>query len=443
MWCGDPLRMFILNCEMIMNNQSSLLLIKNKWRLTKGILRHYWMPLLVLFGSIVFGGYYVFTKLNADSDWWNILDQYQQYLYVLVVLGCFLRVFLGKKPVFKINSATALYTYNSSFFKSQLKKKKIFTAFGGSLIAFFISLIVHHLTVDAQTLLDYLKLTLFIQNTFWLAWVFYHKSDKRRWTVLPVFAVMTSLLFVKHSISLLPAAVITVMLTVYDSRYLVLNMTKYVDDLRFWDEIMTAQSQNNYADMLRIAEENRSSTVKGLMLHSLRPTRQTVILSKSLLDFIRMHKQIWALILVLFGAGCSLQSGIFVRLFRIPIDTMSLNVVAALCIMMAFQSLFQASGKHATTFIEKSNTYLMLPYTKWQVLWGYYPTVLLISILFVLILDLICGKLSLWSLVFLLQVCASSGLFLYFKIFPGKIGKVCSTILMLLFYFGVMLHYSF
>ena len=428
---------------MIMNNQSSLFLIKNKWRLTKGILRHYWMPLLILFGSIGFGGYYVLTQLNGDSDWWNKLDQSQHYLYALVVLGCFFRVFLGKNPIYMMNSATVLYTYNSSFFKKQLKIKKVLTAFGGSLLAFVISLIIHHLTIDEQTLLDYLKLTLFIQNSFLLAWIFYHESDKRRLAVLPVFIVMTSLLFLKHSIFLFPAAVITVMLTIYDGRYLVLNMTKYENNLRFLDEVMTAQSQNNYADMLRIAEENRSSTVKGLQLHSLHPTPQTAIFKKSLLDFIRMHQQSWVLILVLFGASCFLLSGIAVNLFKNTIDTTSNNAAASLCILMTFQSLFQASAKHATTFIEKSNLGLLLPYTKRQILWGYYPTILLISLFFALMLDLICGKLSLLSLVFLLQVCVSSGLFLYFKIFTGKVGKVCSIILMVLFYFGVMLHYTF
>lgn len=425
-----------------MNNPSSLFLIKNKWRLTKGILRHYWMPLVALFGSVGLGGYYVLTQLHADSAWRNTFAQYQQYLYVLVVLGCFIRIFFAKKPIYKMNGATALYTYNSAFFKKQLKKKKILTAFGGSLVVLFVSLLTHHFTIGAQTLLDYLKLTVFVQNSFLLAWFFYHGSGKRQLLMLPVFAAMALLQLTNHAMSLLPMAVITVLLTVYDNRFLVLNMTKYEKDLRFLDEVMTAQSQNNYADMLRIAEENRPSTVKGPRLHILRPTSQTAILAKSLLDFIRMHKQIWLMISALFGTGYLLQSGIVVHFFKIAVDTAITRMISALCIMMAFQSLFQASAKHATAFIEKSNQGLMLPYTKQQVLWGYYPAVLLISLLFALIMDLICRKLSLSSLIFLLQVCVSSGLFLYFRVFLGKAGKICSSVLMILFYLGVLLHYT-
>lgn len=425
-----------------MNNKSFSLLRKNKIRLFKGIFRHYWQPLIALLVTTIFAVIFFLPYIIADGGI-AALAQYRRYAYLLIALCCGIRIFFVKTPIFKLYSAAVLYTYNSPFFRNYLKKKKLTASIVGGLLALCVTFAFHQFTIGYQFFIDFLKLTLLMHSSFLLAWIFYHTSGKARLVTIPAFAVMLPPLCVDSVLSLLPILSVAVASSIYDARFLTLNMTKYEEKLRFIDAVITAQSQNNYADMLRLAEENRTPTVNGLMFHSFRPTQRTAILVKSLLDLLRMQRQIWILIIGMFVGGYLFRSKFLQGFFQGEFNAEYLIFPSALCTMMAFQSLFQTAAKSAVTFIEKSRRALMLPFSNRQVFCGYFPLPVLLSAFFMLVMDLVYKRLSLDSLVFLLLLFISYGLLLFAKLFDRRIGKLFPTLSGFMLFLGVMMHYGF
>lgn len=425
-----------------MNNQSFSLLRKNKLRLFKGIFRHYWQPLIAFLATAIFSVVYFLHYIIADVGI-AALAPYRRYAYLLIALCCGIRIFFVKTPIFKLYSAAVLYTCNSPFFRNYLRRKKLLASITGGLLALCAALIFHQFTVGYLFFIDFLKLTLLIHSNLLLAWFFYHTSGIARLITIPAFAVMLPSLCTDSALSLLLILPVAVASSVYDSRFLQLNMTKYEEKLRYLDAVMTAQSQKNNADMLRFAEENRTSTVSGLRFHSFRPTQRTAILVKSLLDLLRMQKQIWILIIGMFAGGYLLRSESLQGFFQEETNAELLIFPSALCTAMAFQFLFQTAAKNAATFIEKSRRVLMLPFSAKQVFLAYFPVPAMLSAFFMLGMDVLYKRLSLYSLAFLLLLFLSYGLLLFAKIFDRKIGKLFPALSGSILFFGVIMHYGF
>ena len=99
-----------------MKCQVEILLLKNKLRLMKGTLRHAWQSLLgLLFVGIMLAYQFFFVVIEAG---YGTAVSSQGLLYVLltvVVINLF-RIFLSQTPVFRIEAASVMLTYNTRRF---------------------------------------------------------------------------------------------------------------------------------------------------------------------------------------------------------------------------------------------------------------------------------------------------------------------------------------
>lgn len=416
----DPLRS--------MNSRALALIRKNKIRLHIGMLRHYWPVLAALAAAVLLIGETMLSALAHLGAELGVAFANRKIIFGFAVLFCFVRSFFTKMPTFKLNAASVLYAYNTPFFTKLLRRQKRFAFLCGSGTALIIAALLHAPLLDGGFIADWFKLTLLFYNSRMTAWIFYHGQGKKRMIAGFCFAMTALFAYLDSVFSALGAVSAAVMLEFYERRRLRLNMPKYCAHLRYLDQIMAAQSRNDYAEMVRLAEENRPAEVHGLRFQQLRPQRQTAIAAKSLLDLLRMQKQTYALILGWMLAGIVLRGNWIWALFQISPDPIWRFSVSALCIMAVFHSFFQANVRCALQFIEKSHAGLMLPYAKSQVYFGYLPFPAAVGAALALAADILCGVLSPSTLGLIFALALSYALMLCAKIRAGKLGRILLSI---------------
>lgn len=424
-----------------MNNRPTRYIWNNKFRLYKGMLRHYWQPLASLFIATIFSASYIVSSLLSSDLSLKVVYAYRNEIYWVLVLICFIRAFFTKTPAFKMNAATALYTYNSSFFAKMIQRKKQTALLLGGLLAFAVEAVVNGMSLNLQSAFNFAKLTLLFYNSCVVAWIRFHAEGKRRFIAIALFLIMIPAFCSNHILSILFVLSSVFLSSLYLRKYTALNIAKYYSKLCFLDTVMAAQAQNNYAEMIRIAEENRPTTVNGLKLQHLKPTTKTAIICKSALDIFRTQIQTYLLVIGLFVGGWLIQNKALLTFLNVSLDSSLLYLAFVLCTMMAFNTIFQVAANYALQFIDKSNAGLMLPYSKMAVFRGYIPIPTALTVLLSLVLDTLYGCFSLGTGLFALILCLLYCVVLYSKVYNGKLEKVLSSICSVLLMITIAVHY--
>ena len=420
-----------------MNKIIIILTAKNKLRLFWGSIRQAWgaaLGLIIVCGIFLYQ--LLFNIMQAEKGV-PITSQYIVYVFAFIAAINFIRIFLSKTPVFKMNAATLHYLYNTKSFKQVLHSKYIFSAIGAVAVSFLVSFCINGFVLSAGFGWTFVILAIYLFSSSLMAWVHYHGEKMERIIILPFFAAATALTFTRTPLSTILSAVILILLEAYTSRYLKLNIPKYYSRLCMLDTISAAQSQNNMAKMVQLAAENRPQIIRGFSLHNLTLSRRTALISKSLIELIRMQKQILVLLALLLLAGWLIGHTVlfnFIPLLDVPEIR---KVLAAVCTATALSTLYQLFIKQISVVIEKQKLGLFLPYTKGQVLLSYLPVPAMLNLLLSILLGALYARFSFITFAFWILAVAVYFIQSYAEVFGIKVKQLITVCTNLLLWVGV------
>ena len=275
----------------------------------KGTLRHAWQPLL---GFLIIGvalAYQLIFVVAKAGRGTAVSSQGILYVLLAVVTINLFRVFLNQTPVFRMEAASVMLTYNTKQFYKVLCRKQGLSVLLSIFIAGVLSFILSGFLLNAAFGKLFGLLALYGCNCSFLSWIFYHLQSKAKWLSLPIFAVCSVLLILHSFLSIALLAASLCALWLYAQRVLRLNLPKYFERLQFLEMSATALSHNDYVKMRQMAEENRPSYVSAPMLHHWKPTKRTALWMKSLLEILRMQKRILILLALLVRRVACVANG--------------------------------------------------------------------------------------------------------------------------------------
>ena len=378
-----------------MKCQAEILLLKNKLRLMKGTLRHAWQPLLgFLIVGVALAYQLIFVVAKAGRGT-AVSSQGILYVLLAVVTINLFRVFLNQTPVFRMEAASVMLTYNTKQFYKVLCRKQGLSVLLSIFIAGVLSFILSGFLFDAAFGKLFGLLALYGCNCSFLSWIFYHLQSKAKWLSLPIFAVCSVLLILHSFLSIALLAASLCALWLYAQRVLRLNLPKYFERLQFLEMSATALSHNDYVKMRQMAEENRPSYVSAPMLHHWKPTKRTALWMKSLLEILRMQKRILILLALLLFVGWLVWRTdllAFAPLLENPAITKG---IAGFCVATAFGTLHQLLIQQVKAVSDKRLLGLSLPFTTEQIILSYGVNAAAINLLLTLAVSFLYSAFSL------------------------------------------------
>lgn len=361
----------------------------------KGTLRHAWQPLLgFLIVGVALAYHLIFVVAKAGRGT-AVSSQGILYVLLAVVTINLFRVFLNQTPVFRMEAASVMLTYNTKQFYKVLCRKQGLSVLLSIFIAGVLSFILSGFLFDAAFGKLFGLLALYGCNCSFLSWIFYHLQSKAKWLSLPIFAVCSVLLILHSFLSIALLAASLCALWLYAQRVLRLNLPKYFERLQFLEMSATALSHNDYVKMRQMAEENRPSYVSAPMLHHWKPTKRTALWMKSLLEILRMQKRILILLALLLFVGWLVWRTdllAFAPLLENPAITKG---IAGFCVATAFGTLHQLLIQQVKAVSDKRLLGLSLPFTTEQIILSYGVNAAAINLLLTLAVGFLYSAFSL------------------------------------------------
>ena len=287
-------------------------IFKNKFRLAKGIIKHNLMGLL---GLLVVGGLALSQAIRfaAYLEPGRPLDnRYVCYMMAALAALGFYRAFFMQSPVIVINAATLHHTFYTRYFKTIMMWQYLRLAFRSLVIAGIAAYIIAGRTLNIVFATTCILLFAYLSLSELLAWIAYHTSGSRArllglmclnvvcilaggysiatagTTPLsggPAGGLFSGLLgkLAKPCLAVAFLAVELIAVLGYLKRKFQPDYSKYEAYLRFVDETMAAQSQNNWAKMVQIAKEYSLKREYRIMLHRFQPKRHNVLVYKNII----------------------------------------------------------------------------------------------------------------------------------------------------------------
>ena len=166
-----------------MKNQAEILLLKNKLRLMKGTIRHTWQGIIsvvIVGGVLLYQFFFVIAQAGYGT---GATERGVFYTLLLVAAINSFRVFLNQTPAFRVEAASVLHTYNTSYFKKSLFRKQFLSALVSALVSGIVACVLSGVLFNLAFLKLWLVLMLYICNCSFLSWIFYHAQGKIRWGV--------------------------------------------------------------------------------------------------------------------------------------------------------------------------------------------------------------------------------------------------------------------
>lgn len=346
-----------------MNQQAVRMLLKNRLRLLSGTLRHTWQSgLILLLGVLAMVYQLFFVTLGIQFGIPAAPEKMRWVLLAFAVIQAY-RIFFRQTPVFRMEAATLLLTYNTHYFTLRLSREKWGKTLSSFLIGGTLAFLLNGFEIDGVFLRNAVLLSLYHAGCNFFSWIVYHSGKRTRWSVLVIW-ILCSTLLLEQSIPAFGLLGLSAMGAAGYCRWkLNLNIPKYCDKLRSLEAAQAALSHNDTAQMLRMAEENRNPYVTGPFFQDLHPTRRTAMLIKNLLGMLRMQKQILVLLsgLLVLG-GLIRQTSLFA--FLPLLDQPNIREMAGiLCAAAALSAFFQQLIKQAQIVSDKRKEGLSLPFT--------------------------------------------------------------------------------
>lgn len=145
-----------------MKYQAEILLFKNKLRRIKGTIRHTWQGFIgvaAVGGVLLYQFFFVIVKAGYGT---GATKRGMFYTLLLVAAVNFFRIFLNQTPVFRVEAASVLHTYNTGYFRKSLFRKQLLSVLASVLVSGIIACVMSGFLFTADFLMRWLILMLYI-----------------------------------------------------------------------------------------------------------------------------------------------------------------------------------------------------------------------------------------------------------------------------------------
>ena len=143
-----------------MNQQAVRLLLKNRLRLLSGTLRHTWQSgLILLLGALATVYQLFFVTLGIQFGIPAAPEKIRWTLLAFAVIQAY-RIFFHQTPVFRMEAATLLLTYNTHFFAQRLSREKWEKTLSSFLIGGTLAFLLNGFEIDGVFLKNAISLSL-------------------------------------------------------------------------------------------------------------------------------------------------------------------------------------------------------------------------------------------------------------------------------------------
>lgn len=364
---------------MSMNKTPGFYISQNRWRLLKGNLSHNWKAFAGLLVSLIIMAVSIYHRTSFLTVGEPVSGKYKWYILLLIAFWRAISVMFADSftPAVKINAATILYAYNTRYFQKELIKQWIKSLLKEGVAAFAIALLLNGFLVDSNWAVMSLRFSMYFFTATAGTWIVYHEKAAVRYLTRLAF-IAVSCIF----LSPLPYKDILFVLTIV---FMICaerthpNLEKYLQDMIRNDASAAAVSQNNYARMSQIAEENRPQTVRGITYGQFHPTKRNAIFFKGFIELLRTSSKIISIFVILILVGLLLaRTNIFSDLPFLELSE-TRKVIGALCITMSINALYQMLIKQEQSILDKRLLGLPLPYPTGYVLFSYSLVVLCLN----------------------------------------------------------------
>jgi len=403
----------------------------------KGIIRHSWQGLICI---AVVGGVllYQFFSIVVKSGYGTGAAE-RGVLYTLLIVAAvnLYRVFLNKTPVFRIEAASVLYTYNTDYFRKSLILRQLFSILFSISVSGLIACVLSGFLFSTVFFNLWLLLSLYISNCSFLSWINYHVQGKIKWCVCAAFLIYTILLLLRSVLAAIPLVVFLCASWIYVQRFLRIDTQKYYERLQRLEAASAAASRNDYVRMQQLADENRPSYVRGPLLYHLKPTKKTALWIKSILELFRIQRQIFVLLAIIMLAGWIVSRTDLLTFLSLPDAKAIARVIAVFCTTAVLSSIYQLLIKQAKAVSDKRRLGLSLPYSTKQIIVSYGMTAMLINLLLSFVISLLYTA---FSIRFILLLSAETTAWLVpccTRIFETKFQRAAAAFSNLILFAGV------
>jgi len=435
-------------------------ILKNKFRLAKGVIRH---NLAGVLGLLLVGALMLSQAMRivAYLEPGNPLeDKYVIYIMAMLAAVSFYRAFLMKSPVIMINAATLHHTFYTRYFKIIMRWQYLLLALRSLSIAGISAYIIAGRTVNTIFTTVCILLFAYLLLSESVAWIAYHTPASR----LPLLGLMCLNMmclfaggygisttgpyaggafggFTKACVAIALLAVELIAVLYHLKHKFQLDYSKFEGYLRFVDETMAAQSQNNWAKMVQIAKEHSLKKEYRIMLNHLRPTKRNVLVYKNVIETARLGRAIWITLLALLVFAYIITMTTWLSWDFAEFHELS-KIIAVFCIATVYANLKEIWLRQVNTVLQKSSLGLHIPFDTNRILLGYLPFPLVAYAALSVVLGLLFGVRITGVLALFVSgsVVYAADLLLLTKQF--KVNKAVRLVLNALLFSGVYLVFS-
>ncbi|HHT85044.1 MAG TPA: hypothetical protein GXZ88_04675 [Firmicutes bacterium] len=372
-------------------------IFKNKFRLAKGIIRHN----LAGFLGLLLAGAFVLSQAIRIAAYLKpgrpLEDKYVLYIMAVFAAVSFYRAFLMKSPVILINAATLHHTFYTGYFKIIMMWQYLRLVFRSLAIAGISAYMISGRTVNLLFSTTCILLFAYLLLSELIAWISYHTSGSKT-RLLGLMCLNALCLFaggysitagphaggvsegvfrelIKAYVANVAIALLAVELVVvlrHLKHKFQLDYSKYETYLRFIDETMAAQSQNNWAKMVQIAKEHSLKQEYKIMLHHFHPEKHNVLVYKNIIETARQGKAIWITLLALLVFAYTITMTTWLSWNSAEFPEFS-KIIAVFLIATVYANLKEIWLRQANTVLQKSSLGLHIPFDTNKILLGYLP----------------------------------------------------------------------
>jgi hypothetical protein len=376
-------------------------IFKNKFRLAKGIIKHNLMGLL---GLLVVGGLALSQAIRfaAYLEPGRPLDnRYVCYMMAALAALGFYRAFFMQSPVIVINAATLHHTFYTRYFKTIMMWQYLRLAFRSLVIAGLAAYLIAGRTLNIVFATTGILLFAYFLLSELIAWIAYHTSGSKArllglmclnavcilaggYSIVgvgstplsggPAGGLFSGLLgkLARPCLAVAFLAVELIAVLGYLKQKFQPDYSKYEAYLRFLDETMAAQSQNNWAKMVQIAKEHSLKQEYRIMLHRFQLKRHNVLVYKNIIETARMGRAVFVILLALLAFAYVITKTTWLSWGSAEFPEFA-KAIAVFCIATAFANLKEIWLRQANTVLAKSLLGLHIPFERNRILLGYLP----------------------------------------------------------------------
>jgi hypothetical protein len=216
------------------------------------------------------------------------------YFIIMVVLFVFLKVFLNKYPIIKIDYATFVFLFNTRKLQKIITFYKIKKLIGNFIVSAILSYFLNGFKFTKEYFIIMIGLISYLFISSMLSWIKFNKNKfKDRFYIFIIwfFVSITLILFGLNFYYVAILFIICTSVFIYTEYKLDINWLKFKDSLEYITKTINASYQKDFYQMTEIIDNKITKVENVKMLNDFKITKQNVIGYKCFIKVYRTHKK--------------------------------------------------------------------------------------------------------------------------------------------------------